>query len=94
MDNAIEAVIKLRKKEINIELYVIDDELYIDITNNFKGEIDLYKIGHERHTTKGEEHGYGLLLVNKIISENKRYLDNEKSISGDYFTQTLKIRLK
>lgn len=94
MDNAIEAVIKLRKKEINIELYVIDDELYIDITNNFKGEIDLYKIGHERHTTKGEEHGYGLLLVNKIISENRRNLDNEKSISGDYFTQTLKIRLK
>ena len=94
MDNAIESVIKLRKKEIDIELYVIDDELYIDITNNFKGEMDLSKIGHERHTTKGEEHGYGLLLVNKIINDNKRYLENEKSINSNYFTQTLKISLK
>ena len=94
MDNAIDAVRKLSKKEINIELFVIDNKLYIDITNTFKGEIDLSKIGHERHTTKGEEHGYGLLLVNKIIKENSKYLENEKSINGNYFTQTLTIKLK
>ncbi|MBR2708201.1 MAG: GHKL domain-containing protein [Bacilli bacterium] len=94
MDNSIEAVKNLKKKEINIELYVIDEELYIDITNNFKGNIDISKIGHERHTTKGENHGYGLLLVNKIINENKKYLENENSINGEYFTQTLKIKIK
>lgn len=94
MDNAIESVKNLKKREINIELYVIEGELYIDIINNFEGVIDLYKIGHERHTTKGENHGYGLLLVNKIVNENKRYLENEKSINGEYFTQTLKIKLK
>ena len=94
MDNAIEAAKNIRKKEINIELYVIDDELFIDITNTFKGDIDLTKIGHERHTTKGENHGYGLLLVNKIIKEKSKYLENEKSINGKYFTQTLKIKIK
>lgn len=94
MDNSIEAVRNLKKKEINIELYVIDNKLYIDITNNFKGNIDISKIGHERHTTKGEDHGYGLLLVSKIINENKKYLENEKSINGNYFTQSLKIKIK
>lgn len=94
IDNSIDAVKNIKKKEIGIELYVIDNELYIDITNNFKGEINLSKIGHERHTTKGKEHGYGLLLVNKIIKENSRYLENEKKISGNYFTQSLIIKIK
>ena len=94
IDNSIDAVKNLKKKEIEIELYVIADELYIDITNNFKGKINLSKIGHERHTTKGKEHGYGLLLVNKIIKENSRYLENEKKISGNYFTQSLIIKIK
>lgn len=93
IDNSIDAVKNLKKKEIGIELYVVDNELYIDITNSFKGEIDLSRIGHERHTTKGKEHGYGLLLVNKIINENKRYLENEKIINGEYFIQTLKIKI-
>ena len=94
MDNAIEAVKTINKKEIDIELYVVDNELYIDITNNYRGNIDLSKIGHERQTTKGKEHGYGLLLVNKIVNENSKKLTNEKNISGNYFTQTLKIKLK
>ena len=94
MDNAIEEVRNLKKKEIRIELYVIENKLYIDITNNFKGNIDINKIGHERNTSKGEEHGYGLLLVNKIVKENSKYLHNEKSINGNYFTQTLKIKIK
>ena len=93
MDNAIEEVIKLKKRNISIELYVIDNCLYIDITNNFKGNIDMSSIGKEKQTTKGEKHGYGLLLVNKIINENSKYLENEKSINGNNFTQTLIIKI-
>ena len=93
MDNAIEEVIKLKKRNISIELYVIDNCLYIDITNNFKGNIDMSSIGKEKQTTKGEKHGYGLLLVKKIINENSKYLENEKSINGNNFTQTLIIKI-
>ena len=93
LDNAIDEVKKLRKKNIDIELYIMDNYLNIDITNNFKGNLDMNRLGNKNYTTKGDGHGYGLALVNKIISENSNVLINEKSINGDRFTQTLKIKM-
>ena len=93
LDNAIEAVKSLKKKEIAIEMYNIDNELCIDITNNFKGNLDLDKINNMKYTTKGEGHGYGLTLVNNILNEESEKLENEKSINRDAFTQTLKIKM-
>lgn len=93
LDNAIDEVKKLRKKNIDIEFYVMDGYLNIDITNNFKGNLDINRLGIKNYTTKGEGHGYGLALVNKIIYENSKFLANEKSINGDRFTQTLKIKM-
>ena len=93
LDNAIEAVKKLKKKEISIEMYTLDNELCIDITNNFKGNLDLEKLNNMKYTTKGEGHGYGLTLVNKLLEEESDKLENEKSINRDTFTQTLKIKM-
>ena len=93
LDNAIEAVKSLKKKEIAIEMYNIDNELCIDITNNFEGNLDLDKINNMKYTTKGEGHGYGLTLVNKLLEEESDKLENEKSINRDTFTQTLKIKM-
>ena len=93
LDNAIDEVKKLRKKNIDIEFYIMDNYLNIDITNNFKGNLDMNRLGNKNYTTKGDGHGYGLALVNKIISENSNVLINEKSINGDRFTQTLKIKM-
>lgn len=93
LDNAIEAVKKLKKKEISIEMYTLEDSLCIDITNNFKGNLDLDKISCTKYTTKGDGHGYGLTLVNNILSEEQGILENEKSINRDTFTQTLKIKM-
>lgn len=93
LDNAIEAVKELNKKEISIEMYTIDNQLCIDITNNFKGTLDLDKITNIKYTTKGDGHGYGLTLVNRLLEEEETKLENEKSIHRDTFTQTLKIKM-
>ncbi len=93
LDNAIEAVKGLKKKEISVEIYIIGNDLCIDITNNFKGNLDLTKISEAKYTTKGEGHGYGLTLVNQIINDESGKLVNEKSINRDTFTQTLKIKM-
>lgn len=92
LDNAIEAVKSLKKKEISIEIYIMDKNLCIDITNNYKGNLDLNKISEIKYTTKGKGHGYGLALVNKIIKEENK-LENERCINGDTFTQILKIKM-
>lgn len=93
LDNAIEAVKELKNKEITVEIYNMDNNLCIDITNNFKGNLDLDKISETKYTTKGDGHGYGLALVNKILKEETDKLENEKSVNRDTFTQTLKIKM-
>ncbi len=93
LDNSIDAVKNLKNKNIDIEIYIMDEKLCVDITNNFKGNLDLNKLGNQKYTTKGEGHGYGLSLVNQIIREYNEILENEKSINGDKFTQTLKIKM-
>jgi len=94
LDNAIEAVEHLRKKDIIIEVYTIDGNINIDITNNFKGIIDLENIGKTGYTTKkGDNHGYGLSLVKQIIEENKDILENKTAVNNDYFSQSLTIKM-
>lgn len=93
LDNAIEAVEKLDKKIIQIELYVLDNKLCIDITNNYSGTIDLSKMSKQKYTTKGKGHGYGLKLVEQIVEDNKDKIENTKSITGDLFTQSIKTKM-
>ena len=78
LDNAIEAVKGLKKKQIAVEMYAIDNDLCIDITNNFKGNLDINKISEAKYTTKGDGHGYGLTLVNQIINDEAGKLENER----------------
>ena len=92
LDNAIEAVNKLKKKQIIIEIFVMDKSLCIDISNNYEGNIALDKLGTKKYTTKGKGHGYGLVLVNNIIKEDSNLI-HETKISKELFTQRLKIKM-
>ncbi len=92
LDNAIDAVKNLKKKEIIIEIFMLDDFLCIDIGNNYKGPLDMEKISNAGYTTKGDNHGYGLALVSKII-KNDDHLENEKLLTKNKFTQRLKIKM-
>jgi len=93
LDNSIEAVKDLKEKQITIEIYKMDDKLNIEITNNFKGNLENDKISKTKYSTKGDGHGYGLSLASKIISENNNILENEREINGNNFTQILKIKM-
>lgn len=92
LDNAIEAVENLDEKDIIVEIYIMDNNLCIEISNNYKEEIAIDKISNKGYTTKGKGHGYGLSLVSKLI-ESDFNLEHEKEISKDLFTQRLKIKM-
>ena len=92
LDNAIEAVEELNEKEIKIELYKDNNDLFISISNNFIGQVDLNKINTPGYTTKSDGHGFGLSLVEKILCKNKK-LSNQLHVNENVFKQVLKIQI-
>jgi len=93
IDNAIEELISLKDKNIQISLYLDNYDLNIKVSNNYKGNINIEKIFDEGYTTKGKGHGYGLTLVKKIVENNKNFKNNTE-ISKDIFSQILTVKIK
>lgn len=91
LDNAIEVSSTSEDKKLGIEMYLIKEKIEIIITNTFNNEINLDKIGKESFSTKGKHRGHGLLLVNKILSENNMF-EAKNEIRGNIYIQSLKIK--
>ncbi len=89
IDNAIEAVLNLDDKQISISIYINENnEFIISIANNFDNSINVEKILKNRYTTKGKNHGYGLLLAGEIIRKNKK-IRNKREIISNVFIQNI-----
>lgn len=94
LDNAIEASIESKEKQIGIEAYInTEKEFKIIISNTYSNEIDKNKIGKEKFSTKGKNRGHGLLLV-KQLTENNRIFELKTNIQGGIYTQTIIIKQK
>ena len=93
VDNAIDETMKLKNKNIVINLYVENNNFYIKISNSIKGNINLDKIYDEGYTTKTKGHGYGLCLVKNIINNNA-LLENNIELNSKIFSQVLIIKNK
>jgi len=93
IDNAIEAVMDIKDKYVNFDMYLENNCLVFEISNYYEGKIELEKLEEKGYTTKTSGHGYGLSLTKEIINSNKK-LKNEKRLSKETFTQVLKIKMK
>ena len=91
LDNAIQAVENLSKKNIYINIEENKNHITFKIANNFKNAIDFDKIYDEGYTTKGSGHGFGLSIAKEVIdSENK--IENKTNVVKDKFIQVIKIK--
>lgn len=93
LDNAIEEVLTLEDGTVGIELYVEDDFLCINVSNEYRGTIEIDKIDNPGYTTKENGHGYGLSLVKQIIEKNPR-LTSKKELTDSLFIQKIMIKTK
>jgi len=91
IDNSIDEVKKMKTRNIEISMFIEDNELNIKVSNNYKGVIEVDKIFNDGYTTKGNNHGYGLSLVKNIISNNS-LLENKIEINKNIFSQILIIK--
>lgn len=93
IDNAIDAALDSKEKEVSIDFSVDDDYIVITISNTYNKKIDIKKIGKKGFSSKGKGHGFGLRLVKEIIKKN-----NELELITDhddkYFIQTFLIDTK
>lgn len=90
-DNAIEAAVDSKKKQISLEIYKIKNNVFFVITNTYKGKIKLRNVIKKGFTTKGKDHGKGLYFASKITNNSSEFTNDTKVI-GEYFIQKLEIK--
>ena len=91
LDNAIEASQLSDDKLLGIEIYNTEEGVIIIISNSYKGTIDEHKIGKIRFSTKGKGRGYGLMLVNNTLNNNK-IIKIEREITKNLYIQKIIIK--
>ena len=91
LDNAIEASKNSKDKKMAIEIYKTGEDVEIIISNTYEGKIDTESIGKTKYTTKGKNHGYGLMLVSKILEDNNRF-EEQRIVNVVVYSQKIKIK--
>lgn len=92
LDNAIEATIHTNEKLIFIEMFKLGNELFVLIQNSCEDKVDIENINKKGFSTKGKNHGYGLYIVNKLITSSEQLSLSQYMFDKDFVTE-LKITL-
>lgn len=92
LDNMIESVSETKEKLVSINIYLEDNKIHGEYVNSFSGEIDLSRLNEIGYTTKEEQHGVGLALVNKITKLNDRF-ECTPEIMDNFFIQHFTVKI-
>jgi len=91
LDNAKEASLKLPNARVEILVWEEKDNVVFSIANNYKGKIILDKIFRCNASGNGVKRGFGLYLVQRLITKEKDCFLQSR-IVGSMFYQELFIR--
>ena len=92
LDNAMDSAIETEEKSLSLYVYKEKENIIFQLSNTFKGRININLLNKKGYTTKGESHGYGLVIVKGILKRNKKITLNSE-INNNVFTQYLKLNI-
>jgi len=90
-DNAIDECKKDKNATISIEVYKIEHDISIVISNTIIDKVDLKQVGVKGYSTKGQNRGNGLYLIKKLL-KNEDKISLSTKVINNYFVQELRIR--
>lgn len=92
-DNAIEAAVESRKKNLTIEVYEFKNKVNIVFSNTFKKHKNMKDRNKKGVSSKGEGRGNGLYFAKKLIKENP-WIEEKQEIIDNYYIQKITINKK
>lgn len=92
-DNAIEAAVESRKKNLTIEVYEFKNKVSIVFSNTFKKHKNMKDRNKKGVSSKGEGRGNGLYFAKKLIKENP-WIEEKQEIIDNYYIQKITINKK
>ena len=90
LDNAIEASLDSNDKKLGIEVYLINKECQIIISNSYNKNKP-NKISNNKLSSKGKNRGHGLLLV-KYITEHSNMFEVTTNITDKLYSQKITVK--
>lgn len=92
-DNAIEAAVESRKKNISVEVYELKNRVNFVFSNTFKHHKNMKNRNQKGVSSKGEGRGNGLYFASKIIKNNE-WLEEKQEIIDGYYIQQISVIVK
>lgn len=89
LDNAIEAAVEPRKKNILIEVYEIKQKVIFVFSNTFKKHKNFKDRNKKGISSKGEGRGNGLYFASNLIFKNNWISQKQEIIDGYYIQQLI-----
>ncbi len=89
-DNAIEAAVESKKKNVTVEIYELKDKVNFVFSNTFKKHKNMQDRNKKGVSSKGEGRGNGLYFASKLIKENT-WLEEKQEIIDNYYIQELSV---
>lgn len=95
LDNAIEAASTANKKYILIDIYDVNNSIIIEISNSFKGKVDINSINNKFYSTKGKKRGLGLYIMKSIVdSSNNIKAEQSVDVNNHIFISKIIVNKK
>lgn len=91
LDNAIEASLNSVEKNLIVSIYLEKNNIIISIENSSEKIVNIEFINNKNFSTKGENRGLGLYILNNLLSKSN-IITLKQEFIGNYFVSKLVIK--